>query len=994
MKYYFVFSTLFFYLSLGAQDYWQQEVNYKINVSLDDELHFLNGEISIEYINNSPDELAFLYFHLWPNAYSNGQTALSEQLYQEGNDILKFASEEDKGFIDSLEFKIAGNKVDWELDPIHCDIAKITLPNPIRTGESVLIHTPFRVKIPSGKISRLGHIKQSYQITQWYPKPAVYDKDGWHQMPYLNQGEFYSEFGNFDVQITLPENYVVGATGDLQTTSEMEFLDQLAEQTLNTLSEEPTDNEKPKGVDLQPISSSNWKTIRYIQSDVHDFAWFADKSYKVLKGEVELPHSKRKVTTWAMYTPRNEFIWKKAIEYLNDGTFYYSLWNGDYPYSQVTAVDGTISAGGGMEYPNVTVIGNSGSAMELEIVIVHEVGHNWFYGILGSNERDHGWMDEGMNTLNEVRYIQTKYPENTYLANMIANGKFNFHGLSYHDFNDLTTRTISALGVDQPIETESASFRSLNYGVIMYQKTGLVFDYLKYYLGEETFDLAMQNYFNSWKFKHPQPIDIQNAIETSCNKDLDWVFSDLIQTTNQIDYKISRVKKGESITEVKLKNKGQVNGPIPVSVVDNGKIRETKWLDSQKGWVSFEGTVSELMIDPNRQILELNRRNNSWNQKRIFNKMEPIKPNFLFGYNRSEESNIYIAPAFGVNNYDQFMLGLSMHNLGVSFQPLRYFVAPMYSFGRKSCSGIGEISYSLFPKGKIKQTVFGISLKSFKDDNFYVGNESFYAIGSPYISLTWSDDSKHNPIEQNLRIISHNKISQRGSSRIPEIGASIIHQINYKERDHQLEMNARNDFIDYELNNDKLARIMLETTYKWRYHKRKFSSWIESRFFVGYNYQFQASTAGNAYRYGMSLAGKDGLQDVFNEEYFFNRGATSGLFEHQRQENMGGFRTTSSFGTTDSWLVSSNIFVQLPIKLNILGVFADFGAFEKDGATEGVFNAGIGVRVSNILGVYFPLIQSTNLLNAYASDSYAERIRFTLNLNFVNSGNLRRLFVR
>src|SRR5690606_24268419 len=114
--------------------------------------------------------------------------------------------------------------------------------------------------------------------------------------------------------------------------------------------------------------------------------------YEVLKSEVTLPHSGRKVTSWAMFTPKNATLWKKASEYLNDGIYYYSLWNGDYPYNQVTAVDGTISAGGGMEYPNVTVIGNSSSDLQLEIVIVHEVGHNWFYGQLGTNERLHGWM--------------------------------------------------------------------------------------------------------------------------------------------------------------------------------------------------------------------------------------------------------------------------------------------------------------------------------------------------------------------------------------------------------------------------------------------------------------------------------------------------------------------------------------------------------------------------------------------------------------------------
>ena len=147
---------------------------------------------------------------LWPNAYKNGETALAEQQYASGETILKFEGELDRGFIDSLDFHVNDNPVEWDFDKEHIDICRIILPEPLQPGERLAVSTPFRVKIPSGEISRLGHIGQSYQITQWYPKPAVYDKNGWNQMPYLNQGEFYSEYGSFDVSITLPKNYVVG----------------------------------------------------------------------------------------------------------------------------------------------------------------------------------------------------------------------------------------------------------------------------------------------------------------------------------------------------------------------------------------------------------------------------------------------------------------------------------------------------------------------------------------------------------------------------------------------------------------------------------------------------------------------------------------------------------------------------------------------------------------------------------------------------------------
>ncbi len=151
------------------------------------------------------------------------------------------------------------------------------------------------------------------------------------------------------------------------------------------------------------------KTLHFHQDNVHDFAWFADPKWIVRKGFLALVDSTREVTLWSMYHPKNAELWENSIEYLHDSGYWYSVFNGDYPYNHITAVDGDMSAGGGMEYPNITVISKMGSKHLLEMVIMHEVGHNWFYGILGSNERDHTWMDEGLNEFNNIRYWEAKY---------------------------------------------------------------------------------------------------------------------------------------------------------------------------------------------------------------------------------------------------------------------------------------------------------------------------------------------------------------------------------------------------------------------------------------------------------------------------------------------------------------------------------------------------------------------------------------------------------
>ncbi|MBA3705781.1 MAG: M1 family peptidase, partial [Bacteroidetes bacterium] len=326
----FFISALFPFIS-SAQAYFQQEVNYTISVKLDDVKNELTADERIEYINNSPSQLTFIYMHLWPNAYKDNTTALAKEFLKRGERKFYYSTAGERGYIDQIDFKINGQATKWELLKDSIDICKLYLNEPLKSGEKITITTPFHVKIPSGEFSRLGHIGQSYQITQWYPKPAVYDNNGWNYMPYLNQGEFYSEFGSFDVSITLPKNYVLGATGDMiDGEKELEWLNQKVKET------EAITSYNPKDLAF-PASDTETKTLRFKQSKVHDFAWFCDKRFHVLKGELETPHTKHKVTTWTMFTNAEGELWKNSIQYMNDALYYYSQWNGDYPYNNCTA---------------------------------------------------------------------------------------------------------------------------------------------------------------------------------------------------------------------------------------------------------------------------------------------------------------------------------------------------------------------------------------------------------------------------------------------------------------------------------------------------------------------------------------------------------------------------------------------------------------------------------------------------------------------------------
>lgn len=459
--------------------YWQQRVNYNIDVTLNDADNSLNGFEKIEYINNSPDTLYFIWFHVWPNAYKNDRTAFSDQLLENGSTKFYFSDNDQRGYINRLDFKINGITAKTEDHPQHQDIIKVVLPVPLPPAAKTMIETPFHVKLPF-LFSRTGYEKKAYAITQWYPKPAVYDRKGWHPMPYLDQGEFYSEFGDYDVQLHVPATYKVAATGEQQN-----------------------------------IEGSS---LHYIQKNVHDFAWFADKDFKVVSDTLKLPSGKI-IKVAAYYYPTHEKIWKNCIRYIKNAVLTKSHWVGEYPYNVVTVVDG--GNGGGMEYPTITLL-QAGDQRGLDFVIDHEVGHNWFCEILASNEREHAWMDEGMNTYYDQRYASQQYPDGARGA--LVKAKWLQKKLPGNT-EETILQTLYGLRKDQPIETPSEKFNILNYNLVAYTKTGDWMKQMEQSLGQRLFDSVMQNYYRQWSFKHPYPEDFKTVVENVSRTNLDAQFS-------------------------------------------------------------------------------------------------------------------------------------------------------------------------------------------------------------------------------------------------------------------------------------------------------------------------------------------------------------------------------------------------------------------------------------------------------------------------------------
>jgi hypothetical protein len=473
---------LFLNILAAQKPYFQQHVDYSISATLNDTLHILRGSETVSYQNNAPQDLPFLYFHLWMNAFNSKKSAYAEQLLRQGTTRFNFAEPVDMGGYTDLDITINGQKCAVEKDTRYDDIIKIMLPKPLKTGEKTDIAINFTIKIPYA-FSRGGHIGQQYLMTQWYPKPAVFDAQGWHTMPYLDQGEFYAEFGNYDVTLIVPKKYIVGATGVLQTASEREFLEKKSKNT--------------EGVSLTSGDTLGFKTIKYTAENVHDFAWFADKNFEVRKSQVALKNGKN-VETYAFFTPKNAKLWEKATDYINQAVAFYSEQVGNYPHPQATAVMTEAAFEGGMEYPMITALSGQYDAKSLDGTIAHEVGHNWFQGILASNERDHPWLDEGLNSFYEKRYLTAFYPKDTEGWLMRGSGYSN---------TELFLINKMAKREDQPATFHSDSMTQINYFAGAYEKPVMFLNAIEKKVGRAVLDSLMQDYYKKWQFKHPQPND-------------------------------------------------------------------------------------------------------------------------------------------------------------------------------------------------------------------------------------------------------------------------------------------------------------------------------------------------------------------------------------------------------------------------------------------------------------------------------------------------------
>jgi hypothetical protein len=997
-----LFSALFLSLlslsSAIAQPYWQQKVDTRIDVALNDTEHSLTGDITIDYMNNSPDTLKYVYIHLWPNAYKNDRTTYAEQMAENGETDFYYSKGSKRGNIGDLAFTIDGISVEFFSAKNMPDVARIDLPKPLAPGAKMKIATPFKVKIPE-VTSRLGHTKQAYFISQWFPKPAVYDKKGWHPIPYLNYGEFYSEVGSYDVNITLPKNYIVMATGNCTDASENAWLDELSKK------EFPSDTLYKKS---WPKSSAETKTLHFHEDNVHDFAWFADKRWVVRKDTVASPFSNEIVTCYAAFLPESQKQWRRGTEYLRNTIKSYGSNVGAYPYKTIKAIEGDMHAGGGMEYPTVTVIDRD-ARYALKTVIIHEAGHNWFYGILATNERDHAWMDEGMNTFYEQKTLRnySQYDTTTNKKDSIgrsSNANINVNVKSSASIESILYYHETGVHTDQPLEQTSAKFTDLNYGIDVYYKTDLMLRWLEGYMGEESFKAGMQDYYNTWKHKHPYPEDFKACMARHTDKNIDWFFANALTTDNRVDYKI----KGVDNNEVSVKNKSKFSAPVHVVAYKGDSVLGSVWSqpfeemttlqlpDSVQGWTALR--ISNDIPDGKRQ-------NSIFRRTGLFHRGGiALRPFIGLGY--GERYKTYILPSLGYNYYDGFELGLVFHNLTIPENRFRYVLSPMYGFRSGSFIGAGSVGYSWYPENLFKEITLQADAKTFHYNtttkNVVDPLNARYIKVAPSLTFRFNEHDLRSPVTRELTLKAYS-IQEEDFVFTYDVSDSVFKPsiteqqkvyglVRYTHKNDRT-FNPFSYGAEAQLNQD-FVKLSAEGKLRIDYFKK--GKALHLRGYVGKFIELNSAPDISRYYLNSTYTGD---KDYLYDGTYFGRSEQNGVASRQVSMMEGGFKIptplyASQLGRSDNWLVAANIstdlpFGKLPIRLFVdLGTFADASNLNPSGQKL-LYDAGFEFRLPyDIVSVYFPVVLSKDFKDymntMYPGKVFGNSISFRVDLNKIN----------
>ena len=584
--------------------YWQQRADYDLRGTLDTAAKALHGEMTLRYTNNSPDTLRFVWFQVEQNAFKSG--SLNSFVFPAES---RFGARNFEGgnVIDRFNEVVATKKTPLKTR-VEGTVMKVDLATPLAPGKTTTFDVAWHFNVPEHGADRMGRDGSLYELAQWYPRVCVYDDlRGWNTEPYLGQGEFYLEYGDINLAVTVPAGYIVAATGSLLNAAEVLTPAQISRLAQAAKSETPvhivTQEELQSGA-ARPRKTGTM-TWRFAAKNVRDAVWAASPDY------MWDASSWQGHMAFGYYRPSAIETWKDAADMSRMSIMEYSERWFQYPYPQISAVEGPIS---GMEYPMLAMENKSADKYDLYNVVTHEIGHMWYPMIVGSNERMHMWQDEGFNTFINYFSEARRYPEKGSYEQRVAKDRSTVEQFMQHNY-------------DEALEVQPDRINPNLLGENAYVKTAVGLAQLRdEILGPQAFDESFREYTRRWAFKHPSPADFFKTMENVSGKRLDWFFREWFLENPHFDVGIDTLvqKQAGEVDSVGVRFRNYARGVLPLRVrftFSDGSTQEFAypaeiWSTNSAFYdrfYDFRGkTVSKVQIDPDNRVVDTDRDNNVW----------------------------------------------------------------------------------------------------------------------------------------------------------------------------------------------------------------------------------------------------------------------------------------------------------------------------------------------------------------------------------------------
>lgn len=572
--------------------YWQQYVEYEMDVFLNEPEKTLTASSDLLYVNHSPDTLDRMIMHLYHNAFNHG--TIAEEVWQ---DYYGYAFEGEKDWTGIRIQGVHHDSIALAFQIRDDTILEIALNEDLLPGDTLRFDLDWTHNIHE-HLDRSGYKGRQFDFAQWYPKFVVYDENGWHDDPFGDSGEFYGEFGKFTVHLDVPASHIIGATGTVLS-GDPGWSEVLADTSQEWDEWQPVFKEERTAA-LDELDSTARRQVSFVAQHVHDFAWNSSPNF------VYEHRSWDGIDVHALYDlDRGKKWFKNEARYGVSSLKWLSEKFGGYPYPQVTIVHALL--GGGMEYPMLIMDG-----YHSESLVVHEIGHIWFFGIFGNDELDDAWLDEGFTTFQTDWYLEHHYPNNDYALSRDWVTEFeNSHlpraGFVEQEYKNVIPYVTSP--ANEPIARHSYHFlHERSYGLNVYERASMILHTLKRYLGEERFLAGMRLYFDRWALKHVNEDRFIKAMEDGAGEELDWLFDQWLHTPTYMDYalsdwKVEKLGSERFSTIVNVENIGGLYAPIPVTLVGANGESVTQRLENFI-YRNHQSLSLETTFKPTRAILD------------------------------------------------------------------------------------------------------------------------------------------------------------------------------------------------------------------------------------------------------------------------------------------------------------------------------------------------------------------------------------------------------